>query len=90
MSDFQLTTLVALMIFNHRDTAEWVCAEISKAKPTKLLAGGDGARIGRQVEPHHSFFRFREELPEFYRRDQRIGQINGTNFRFGHRISGDS
>jgi hypothetical protein len=147
MSDFQLTTPVAFMIFNRPDTTERVFAEIAKAKPTKLLVVGDGARIGRQGEPEKvaatraiiervgwdcevltnfsetnlgckrrmstgidwifdqveqaiileddclpdpTFFRFCEELLEFYRLDQRIGQINGINFQFGHRINSDS
>jgi hypothetical protein len=89
MSDLQITAPVAFMISNRRDTTKRDFAEIAKAKPTKLLVVGDGARIGRQGEPHPSFFRFREGLLEFYRPDQRIGQINGINFRFGHRINGD-
>jgi hypothetical protein len=46
----QLTTPVAFMIFNRPDTTERVFNEIAKAKPTKLLVVGDGARIGRQGE----------------------------------------
>ncbi len=40
--------------------------------------------------PDPSFFRFCDELLDFYRPDQRIGQITGVNFQFGHRINGDS
>lgn len=40
--------------------------------------------------PDLSFFRFCEELLEFYRLDQRISQINGVNFQLGHRINHDS
>jgi len=48
--DFQLTTPVAFIIFNRPDTTERVFAEIAKAKPTKLLVIGDGARVNRPEE----------------------------------------
>jgi len=35
--------------------------------------------------PDPTFFRFCEELLERYRRDERIGQISGTNFQFGRK-----
>ncbi len=50
MSDFQLTTPVAFIIFNRPDTTERVFAEIAKAKPPKLLVVGDGARVNREGE----------------------------------------
>jgi hypothetical protein len=147
MADFQLKAPIAFMIFNRPDTSERVFAEIAKAKPSKLLVVGDGARTGRpgeaekvaatraiiervdwdcevltnfsetnlgcrrrmssgidwvfdQVEkaiileddclPDPSFFRFCDELLELYEPDQRIGQITGVNFQFGHRINDDS
>jgi hypothetical protein len=147
MPDFKLTTPVAFMIFNRPDTTERVFAEIARARPTKLLVVGDGARAGRQGEsdkvaatraiigrvdwdcevltnfsdtnlgckrrmssgidwifnvveeaiileddcvPHPSFFRFCEELLDFYRLDQRVSQINGINFQFGHQLNSDS
>lgn len=147
MSEFQLNTPVAFIIFNRPDTTERVFAEIAKAKPPKLLVVGDGPRASRvgeadrvaatraiidrvdwvcevltnfseinlgckrrvssgidwvfdQVEeaiileddclPHPTFFRFCEELLGRYRHDQRISQINGINFQFGHRINNDS
>jgi hypothetical protein len=40
--------------------------------------------------PEPGFFRFCEELLEKYRDDERIGQISGDNFQFGHRHSADS
>lgn len=50
MSEFQLKTPVALIIFNRPDTTERVFAEIAKAKPPKLLVIGDGARVNRAGE----------------------------------------
>lgn len=35
--------------------------------------------------PHHSFFRFCQELLERYRNDERIMTISGCNFQFGNR-----
>ncbi|HEY9609032.1 glycosyltransferase family 2 protein [Allocoleopsis sp.] len=34
--------------------------------------------------PHPTFFRFCEELLNYYRYDQRIGSISGQNVQFGH------
>ena len=50
MSDFQLSTPVAFIIFNRPDTTERVFAEIAKAKPPKLLVVADGHRLGREEE----------------------------------------
>jgi hypothetical protein len=50
MSDFQLTTPVALIIFNRPDTAARVFNEIAKAKPPKLLVVADGPRHHRVGE----------------------------------------
>ena len=50
MPEFQLKTPVAFIIFNRPDTTERVFAEISKAKPPKLLVIGDGARSNRAGE----------------------------------------
>ena len=50
MPDFQLTTPVAFIIFNRPDTTELVFREIAKAKPTKLLVVGDGARANKEGE----------------------------------------
>ena len=50
MSDFKLTTPVALIIFNRPDTTERVFDEIAKAKPSKLLVVGDGPLAGRNGE----------------------------------------
>lgn len=50
MSDFQLKTPVAFVIFNRPDTTEIVFAEIAKAKPPKLLVIGDGPRLDRPGE----------------------------------------
>ena len=40
--------------------------------------------------PHPTFFRFCEELLEFYRDDHRVGMISGDNFQFGYRLNDDS
>lgn len=40
--------------------------------------------------PHPTFFRFCEEMLARYRNDQRISQVNGTNYHFGYRINDDS
>ena len=50
MSDWQLKTPVAFIIFNRPDTAEQVFAEIAKARPTKLLVIADGPRENRAGE----------------------------------------
>ena len=50
MSEFQLKTPVAFIIFNRPDTTERVFAEIAKAKPPKLLVVADGARLNRPGE----------------------------------------
>jgi len=50
VTDFQLQTPVAFIIFNRADTTERVFAEIAKARPSKLLVVGDGPRAGRQGE----------------------------------------
>lgn len=50
MSDWQLKTPVAFIIFNRPDTTERVFAEIAKAKPPKLLVVADGPRANRSGE----------------------------------------
>ncbi|BAC09938.1 hemolytic protein HlpA [Thermosynechococcus vestitus] len=50
MSEFQLTTPVAFIIFNRPDTTKRVFDEIAKAKPPKLLVVADGPRVDRQGE----------------------------------------
>ena len=50
MSDWQVTTPVAFVIFNRPDTTARVFAEIAKAKPPKLLVVADGPRNGRVGE----------------------------------------
>jgi len=37
--------------------------------------------------PHHSFFRFCEELLEYYKDDKRIMMISGDNFQFGKKLT---
>lgn len=50
MSDWQLKTPVAFIIFNRPETTECVFAEIAKAKPPKLLVIADGPRATRNGE----------------------------------------
>ena len=50
MSDFQLTTPVALLIFNRPDTTARVFQAIAQAKPSKLLVVADGPRSSRPGE----------------------------------------
>lgn len=50
MTDFRLTTPVALIIFNRPDTTARVFAEVAKARPPKLLVVGDGPRTDRSGE----------------------------------------
>jgi len=50
MSDWQLKTPVAFIIFNRPDTTERVFAEIAKARPSKLLVVADGPRENRAGE----------------------------------------
>jgi hypothetical protein len=52
MSNFQLTTPVAFIIFNRPDTTEKVFSEIAKAEPKQLLVIGDGPRVDRPGEEH--------------------------------------
>ena len=44
MSNYQLKTPVAFIIFNRPDTTKKVFAEIAKARPPKLLVIADGPR----------------------------------------------
>ncbi|TRU84856.1 MAG: glycosyltransferase family 2 protein [Microcystis novacekii Mn_MB_F_20050700_S1] len=147
MTDFQLTTPVAFLIFNRPDTTARVFEAIRQAKPPKLLVVADGPRPDRpddvekckaaraiidrvdwdcevltnysdvnlgcgkrpatgitwvfeQVEeaiifeddclPHPTFFRFCEELLNYYRHDERIMVISGNNFQFGRNRTNDS
>jgi len=50
MSDWQLKTPVAFLVFNRPDTTERVFDEIRKAKPPVLLVVADGSRPGRPDE----------------------------------------
>lgn len=50
MSDWQLRTPVAFIIFNRPDTTERVFAEITNARPPKLLVVADGPRANRPGE----------------------------------------
>lgn len=50
MSEFQLKTPVALIIFNRPDTTARVFKEIAKARPPKLLVVADGPRAHRHGE----------------------------------------
>lgn len=50
MSDWQLKTPVAFIIFNRPDTTERVFAAIAKAKPPKLLVVADGPRENKVGE----------------------------------------
>jgi len=138
--NWQLTTPVALIIFNRPETTATVFAAIRQAKPPKLLVIADGPRLNHpgeaeqcaaardiinqvdwqcevltnysdvnlgcrqrvssgldwvfdQVEtaiileddclPHHSFFRYCQELLIKYHDEQRIMMISGDNFQFG-------
>jgi hypothetical protein len=144
MTDFQLTTPVAFLIFNRPDTTARVFEAIRQAKPPKLLVVADGPRPDRpdDVEkckaaraiidgvdwdcevltnysdvnlgcksrvssglnwvfeiveeviileddclPHSTFFRFCEELLDYYRHDERIMVISGDNFQFGRKCT---
>ena len=40
--------------------------------------------------PHPTFFRYCEELLEYYRHDQRVMHISGDNFQFGRKRNSDS
>lgn len=50
MSDWQLNTPVAFMVFNRPCKTERVFAVIAKAKPPKLLVVADGPRVNRAGE----------------------------------------
>ena len=142
MTDFQLTTPVAFLIFNRPDTTARVFEAIRQAKPPQLLVVADGPRPDRADDiekckaaraiiegvdwdcevltnysdlnlgcknrvssgldwvfdtveqaiileddclPHPSFFRFCQELLDYYRDDKRIMAISGDNFQFGRK-----
>jgi len=142
MADLQLTTPVALLIFNRPDTTARVFEAIRQAKPPKLLVVADGPRpnkpddiekckaaraivegvdwdcevltnysdvnlgcrkrvssgldwVFEMVEeaiileddclPHPTFFRYCEEMLDYYRHDERIMVISGDNFQFGRK-----
>jgi hypothetical protein len=147
MTDFQLTTPVAFLIFNRPDTTARVFEAIRQAKPPQLLVVADGPRPDRADDiekckaaraiiegvdwdcevltnysdlnlgcknrvssgldwvfdtveqaiileddclPHPSFFRFCQDLLDYYRNDQRIMAISGDNFQFGRKRTGYS
>jgi hypothetical protein len=50
MSDWRLTTPVAFIIFNRPETTAQVFAQISRARPPKLLLVADGAMSGDAVQ----------------------------------------
>ena len=50
ITEFELTTPVAFLIFNRPDTTARVFSEIAKAKPKKLLIIADGPRANRPGE----------------------------------------
>jgi hypothetical protein len=50
MSDWQLSTPVALIIFNRPDATARVFAEIARARPPKLLVVADGPKTGNAVQ----------------------------------------
>lgn len=134
---FELTTPVALIIFNRPDKTKKVFEEIRKVKPAELFIIADGPREGNNDDkhlcletkdivekidwdckvhkdysnnniglrkrvstglnwvfehteeaiileddcvPHPSFFRFCEELLDYYRNEEKIMAIAGTNF----------
>lgn len=138
MTDWQLKTPVAFIIFNRPYTTEKVFEVIRQAKPPMLLVVADGPRTDRPGEaqkcaaaraiieridwkcevlknysdinlgcrervssglnwvfntveeaiileddclPHPTFFRFCEELLDYYRNDKRIMSISGDNSR---------
>jgi hypothetical protein len=147
MTDFQLTTPVAFLIFNRPDTTARVFEAIRQAKPPQLLVVADGPRPDRADDiekckaaraiiegvdwdcevltnysdlnlgcknrvssgldwvfslveeviileddclPHPSFFRFCQDLLDYYRNDERITAISGDNFQFGRKRTGYS
>lgn len=86
------------------DTVDWDCEVIKNYAETNLGSfrriptGLDW--VFNQVEeaiileddclPEITFFRFCEELLEYYRNDQRIMAISGDNFQLGHQQTEDS
>ena len=86
------------------DTVDWPCevlknySEVNLGCKVRMSSGIDW--VFEQVEeaiileddclPHPTFFRFCQELLEYYRDDLRIAQISGCNFQFGLRRNEDS
>lgn len=58
---------------------DWVFAQVDEA----IILEDD-------CLPDNSFFRFCQELLEYYRHDHRIGMISGDNFQFGRQHNNDS
>jgi len=86
------------------ERVDWPCevlknySEINMGCKLRVSSGLDW--VFEQVEeaiileddclPHPTFFRFCQELLEYYRYDLRIAQISGCNFQFGVRRNNDS
>lgn len=86
------------------DRVDWDCevirdyAEVNLGCQRRVSSGID--RVFSQAEaaimleddgvPHPDFFRFCEELLDYYRADERIMHISGSNFQFGRRRTPDS
>ncbi|MGK7929071.1 MAG: glycosyltransferase family 2 protein [Spirulina sp.] len=142
MNDWQLTTPVAMIVFNRPHTTEKVFEAIRQAKPPILFLIADGPRPDKPGEdqkcaavreilenvdwdcqvyrdysdinlgcgkrpatgldwvfntveeaiiieddclPHPSFFRYCQELLQYYRNDDRIMAICGLNIQFGQK-----
>ena len=58
---------------------DWICNTVEEA----IILEDD-------CLPHPTFFRYCEELLEYYRDDQRVMHISGDNFQYGHKRTKDS
>jgi len=78
-------TPILFLIFKRPDVTAQVLAAIRQAQPSKIYIAADGAQPDKEGDclPERSFFRFCEELLEYYRRDKRIMAISGDNFQQG-------
>ena len=86
MSEFQLKTAVAFIIFNRPGSTEKVFREIAKARPPKLLVVSDGPRLNRPDEAE-IVAKTREIIKEIDWECEVITNFSETNLGCKKRVS---
>jgi hypothetical protein len=81
-----------------KEEVNWPCEVVTNFSPTNLgckrrMSSGiswvfdqvpEAIILEDDTVPHETFFRFCEELLQYYRNDERVMFISGDNFDFGH------